>query len=309
MKKNKKNIIIIAILILVGMFVILKVVGNIKNNRTFLITRSSYEENVSGITIDDIVSNTYIASLSVRTDFKTKDNYDQYDTQYDKIDISVRLSNDFETMNIKDRITALGEIDEEIFSILSEEKERTGYAVLVDDYVPYKGSKVQVVEELEICYNSASKTYEFYNGFYHSHNSISIKGENGKSGYIEYEVEWNGNNVVSVKEKNNSSSSYTPMEEDYNSLTYRTVTDDKTLGEVWAMTQSFVKDKLKSPKSADFPVYGDSQVSIQSSGNYYKVTGYVDAENSFGAQVRATFSLVMKKSGDKYTLKECKIYE
>lgn len=97
--------------------------------------------------------------------------------------------------------------------------------------------------------------------------------------------------------------------EDYNSLSYYTVTDDDELGSVWAMTQSFVKDKLKSPKSADFPTYGDSQVSIKKSGNYYKVTGYVDAENSFGAEIRATFSLVMEKSGSKYTLKECNIYE
>ena len=121
--------------------------------------------------------------------------------------------------------------------------------------------------------------------------------KNGEEIYSDY---WNSDSHKRAVEKEN---------EDYNSLSYSTVTDDDTLGEVWAMTQSFVKDKLKSPKSADFPVYGDSQVSIKKSGSYYKVTGYVDAENSFGVEIRATFSLVMEKSGSKYTLKECNIFE
>lgn len=121
--------------------------------------------------------------------------------------------------------------------------------------------------------------------------------KNGEQIYNDY---WNSDSHKSAVEKEN---------EDYDNLSYSTVTDDDTLGEVWAMAQSFVKDNLKSPKSADFPTYGDSQVSIKKSGSYYKVTGYVDAENSFGAEIRATFSLVMEKSGSKYTLKECNIYE
>lgn len=121
--------------------------------------------------------------------------------------------------------------------------------------------------------------------------------KNGERIYDDY---WNSDSHKSAVEKEN---------EDYNSLSYSIVTDDDTLGEVWAMAQSFVKDNLKSPKSADFPTYGDSQVSIKKSGSYYKVTGYVDAENSFGAEIRATFSLVMEKSGSKYTLKECNIFE
>lgn len=121
--------------------------------------------------------------------------------------------------------------------------------------------------------------------------------KNGEQIYDDY---WNSDTHKEVTESEN---------EDYNCLSYHTVTDDNTLGEVWSMAQSFVKDNLKSPKSADFPTYGDSQVSITNSGSYYKVTGYVDAENSFGTEVRATFSLVMKKSGTKYILKECNIYE
>ena len=139
-------------------------------------------------------------------------------------------------------------------------------------------------------YTSNGNRYEIYP----SSKSVYKNGEQIFSDY------WNSDSHKSAVEKEN---------EDYNSLSYRTVTDDDTLGEVWAMAKSFVKDNLKSPKSADFPVYGDSQVSITNSGSYYKVTGYVDAENSFGAEIRATFSLVMEKSGTKYTLKECNIYE
>lgn len=307
---NKKNkIILIVVLILIGVIIIANVVGDIIKDNYFLNTRNSYEEIVNGINIDNITNDTYITSLSVETDFETKSSYDQYDTQYDMIDITVQLSNDFESMSIKDRVSALKKVEQEIFAILEKGKDTTGYSALLDEeYVPYKNSNVRVIEELDICYTS-SKNYKFYNGYYHSYDSISIQGEDGKFGYTEYDVEWNGDTVVSVEEQDHSSGSYNPPEEDYNSLTYREVTDDDTLGEVWAMAQSFVKDNLKSPKSADFPVYGDSKVSITNSGSYYKVTGYVDAENSFGAEIRATFSLVMEKSGSKYTLKECNIYE
>lgn len=131
-------------------------------------------------------------------------------------------------------------------------------------------------------------------GIFPSDKSVS---KNGEEIYGDY---WNSESYKSTVEKEN---------EDYNSLSYYEVTDDDTLGEIWAMAQSFVEDKLKSPKSADFPVYGDSNVSITNSGNYYKVSGYVDAENSFGAEIRTTFSLVMEKSGSNYTLKECNFNE
>ena len=305
--KDRKRVLIFLIIILFGIVIAVNVTNKIKENSAFENTRNSYEEIIKGMSVDDISNNTYITSISVDTDFEMKNSYDGYDTQYDMTDIIVQLSNDFETMDIKDRVVILQKVDEEISTILTNGKDITGYAALLDDYSAYKGSKVQVVEDLDIDFKSASKTYTFCIGLYHSRNSISIQGEDGKFGYTTYDLEWNGDTVVSVKE-NQSSGNYIPVEKDYNSLTYRTVTDDDTLGEVWAMAQSFVKDQLKSPKSADFPTYGDDSVSIKGSGDYYKVTGYVDAENSFGAEIRSTFSLVLKKSGSKYTLKECNIY-
>lgn len=99
----------------------------------------------------------------------------------------------------------------------------------------------------------------------------------------------------------------TPKDE-YHNLSYFDVTDDDELGEVWAMAQLFIKDKLKSPSSAKFPVYGDSNVSIKKAKNYYKVSGYVDAQNSFGVELRNAFIVYLEKNGSNYTLKNCNIY-
>jgi hypothetical protein len=60
------------------------------------------------------------------------------------------------------------------------------------------------------------------------------------------------------------------------------------------MCVKFVKDTLKAPSSADFPSYGDDGTSVTETTNNmgydsYTVSGYVDAENSFGAKLRQTW--------------------
>ncbi|MBQ7473510.1 MAG: hypothetical protein IJS79_04085 [Oscillospiraceae bacterium] len=60
-----------------------------------------------------------------------------------------------------------------------------------------------------------------------------------------------------------------------------------------------VKDELKSPSTAKFPVEAEAY-SVERSGNTYKVISYVDAENSFGAKVRvrwAAFFTLSNTSG------------
>ncbi|WP_085299276.1 hypothetical protein [Cognaticolwellia mytili] len=59
----------------------------------------------------------------------------------------------------------------------------------------------------------------------------------------------------------------------------------------------FVESQLKSPSSADFSSYGNSNVTqlkqTRRGGKneiQYLVTGYVDAQNSFGAQIRNNYS-------------------
>lgn len=59
--------------------------------------------------------------------------------------------------------------------------------------------------------------------------------------------------------------------------------------DAWTCAQTIVKDKLKSPSSADFCAM--KEATIKSNGDKYTITGYVDADNSFGANVRSTFTV------------------
>ena len=61
----------------------------------------------------------------------------------------------------------------------------------------------------------------------------------------------------------------------------------------WAYMQIFVEKRLKSPKSADFPFGGYEHVTDLGGGRY-QVDSYVDAENSFGANIRTNFHGVIK---------------
>ncbi len=55
----------------------------------------------------------------------------------------------------------------------------------------------------------------------------------------------------------------------------------------YSIAQIIVEDCLKSPKSADFPK--SSEISYQKKGNLIAIQGYVDAENSFGAEIRSNY--------------------
>lgn len=58
--------------------------------------------------------------------------------------------------------------------------------------------------------------------------------------------------------------------------------------------EEIVKQKLKSPATADFPLYDKSQ--IQHLGDcVYQVRSFVDSQNSFGANVRNNFYVRIKR--------------
>ncbi len=62
-------------------------------------------------------------------------------------------------------------------------------------------------------------------------------------------------------------------------------------------SQDLVKKQLKSPKSADFPWYSDSF--IKDKGDTILVSAYVDADNSFGANIRTNYIASIKvKDGE-----------
>lgn len=99
------------------------------------------------------------------------------------------------------------------------------------------------------------------------------------------------------------------LEEAYNNSTdspsYRTVSDsDEEYWYAFTAAQELVKDELKSPSTAKFS-YDTSDYTVQRSGDQWKVSSYVDAQNGFGATLReywtATFTMG-DTSGDQYSV-------
>ncbi|MGM9600925.1 MAG: hypothetical protein ACI3W5_04965 [Faecousia sp.] len=91
---------------------------------------------------------------------------------------------------------------------------------------------------------------------------------------------------------------------------YQTVSskDDKFWYAVSA-AQELVKGKLTSPSSAKFPWSGDSYA-VSRSGNSYKVSGYVDAQNSYGTSIRVTWAASFTMgdtSGSNYQVTNCEV--
>lgn len=86
------------------------------------------------------------------------------------------------------------------------------------------------------------------------------------------------------------------------------VTDDDELGTCWSLARDVVKSNLKSPSSAKFPFsYSNEAVSIQKSGSTYYVEAWVEANNSYGTLLRSNFTVIMERSGDKFTEVSCVI--
>lgn len=75
------------------------------------------------------------------------------------------------------------------------------------------------------------------------------------------------------------------IKKDRNSKSY-------TYTQCYYYSQTLVKAKLKSPKSADFPRYSDKF--IKDNGDTIVVSAYVDADNSFGANVRVNYTAKIK---------------
>lgn len=71
----------------------------------------------------------------------------------------------------------------------------------------------------------------------------------------------------------------------------------------WASAQRAVLKELKSPKSADFPFGGYRHITPLG-GDRYRVDSYVDAKNSFGAEIRTHFSGVVKKVSGGWQVEE-----
>lgn len=62
-----------------------------------------------------------------------------------------------------------------------------------------------------------------------------------------------------------------------------------------AIAEQFVEQELKAPGSATF---GGREVTKLASGRY-RVSGWVDAQNSFGAKIRNRYTVTVEKTGEK----------
>ncbi len=70
----------------------------------------------------------------------------------------------------------------------------------------------------------------------------------------------------------------------------------------WVYMKMFVEQRLKSPKSADFPFGGATYYTTDLGGGRYRVNSYVDAENAFGANIRTRFNGVIKRKDGGWVL-------
>jgi hypothetical protein len=78
----------------------------------------------------------------------------------------------------------------------------------------------------------------------------------------------------------------------------------------FVMAQEFVSRQLKAPGSAEYPWFSDPLVSVANLGGCrFVVSGYVDAENSFGAKLRSRFVVELGRQGNNWTAYEVKILE
>jgi hypothetical protein len=65
----------------------------------------------------------------------------------------------------------------------------------------------------------------------------------------------------------------------------------------YVMCKQFLKDRLKAPSTADFPFESYEDVTTSMGGGQYRVSSYVDSENSFGAKIRTRYSCEVEWTG------------
>ncbi|MBQ7119638.1 MAG: hypothetical protein IJO09_05440 [Oscillospiraceae bacterium] len=73
-----------------------------------------------------------------------------------------------------------------------------------------------------------------------------------------------------------------------------------------SIAENAVEQRLKSPSTADFS--SRSETSISNSGNSWTVSGWVDAQNSFGATARSNYTVKFTTRGEnneEYKIDSC----
>lgn len=160
------------------------------------------------------------------------------------------------------------------------------YIKLQNDGTNFKNAKgIFVITKAVI--KQGNKTYAMID---HDDSTIANKMTiNGKNGFApESEKKRASKELDEIL--NDDSSVDTSSDDNTDLLTE----DDKMLAYTYA--QGYVKDQLKSPSSARFPTFDDSFVAM--TGDTVEVSAYVDADNSFGANIRNNFTVNMDQDNN-----------
>lgn len=72
--------------------------------------------------------------------------------------------------------------------------------------------------------------------------------------------------------------------------------DDTAIGAL-IFSRMYVKEHLKSPKTADFASFTASHCTKLTDGKTYKIASYVDSQNGFGAMIRTRYYVKLIKTG------------
>jgi len=100
------------------------------------------------------------------------------------------------------------------------------------------------------------------------------------------------------------------FDSDSNDVTnsYNNSSTNKQLAYNYAM--DYVKQKLKSPSSAEFPSLFDRQEHItELSSTEYQINSWVESQNSFGAMIKTNFSCLIKIANEKVSIFDLNILE
>ncbi|MFV0536506.1 MAG: hypothetical protein ACK5M3_03945 [Dysgonomonas sp.] len=81
------------------------------------------------------------------------------------------------------------------------------------------------------------------------------------------------------------------------SASYRSTYSDNKI-DAYIAAKNVINSVLKAPSTAKYPSYDESMVTI--SGDLHTVTDYVDSQNSFGAMLRAKYTVVLRSSGGEW---------
>lgn len=105
-------------------------------------------------------------------------------------------------------------------------------------------------------------------------------------------------NYANNNSRPSSPSSYKPKsEKSYN--TYHSPSY------AYIQAETFIKKKLKSPSTAEFPgVFEKKDHIVSMGGSKYKISSWVDSQNSYGAMMRTNFSCVIEFEGNKVSCTE-----